>query len=152
MGSITEAIAQFDELLGRQRDNGLNVRLLQPGELLPSNIAHGLPADLLLPQPDWCWLVERANQPLALLLAAPAQNVAYLMRLAAAENIPPASLVYLFRAALADMLARGYSAYLAHLDLRTKEGASLLRIAKRAGVKVKSECVLIGGSTNIGRW
>ena len=152
MSTIAEAISQFDQLLDGSSARELTVRVMRPYELLPSNIPHELPSDLLLPQPDWCWLVERHGQPLAMLLAAPAQNIAYLMRLAASANAPKASLVYLFRAALADMASRGYSAYLVHLDPDDPAGASLLRIARRAGCKVESKGIIVGGSTNIGRW
>jgi hypothetical protein len=156
----TYAIAPWTQYLDRASGvrREMTVRNLCPGELLPSNLPHELPPNFISPQPDWIWLAESYSEPVAMLIAAPAQNLAYLMRICASADSPStrvAALMLLLRTAFRDMRLRGYLGYIVNLELRYKECAKLLKIAQRAArgkAVVVNDIILLGGSTDIGEW
>ena len=133
----------------------MSVRTLRKGELLPSNLPHELPPHFISPQPDWIWLAESYGDPVAMLIAAPAQNLAYLMRICASADSPStrvASLMLLLRTAFHDMRVRGYLGYIVNLGDSPVE-LRLLKMVKRAGkekVIVTPNLSLVGAPTDLG--
>jgi len=157
------AAALAQPLISHELDK-LAVRLLHPGECVPPNLQHGLPIHFVPPQPDWIWIAHRNYHSLAMLIAAPAQNLAFLMRIctesprAATYSLveSSAALVILLRTALADMYARGYEGYCVDIDPATPAGRKLLEVLRAASkgspyFVEHASMVKLGGPTN-GNW
>ena len=143
----------FDAALGLSTP--ISVRTLRAGELLPFNLPHGLHPNFVSPQPDWIWLVESEAEAVAMLIAAPAQNIVYLMRICASANSPTISsrsLLLLLRTAFATFRARGYIGYMVNLGESPTE-IKLMRLLKRAAKGkeiITSGLSLVGAPTDIG--
>jgi len=128
------------------------VRSLDKNENIPQ-FGHGIP-DSLLCQREWIWIAysSKDDSPLAMIAAAPIQNIAMLVRAYAIPSVRTQVMLGLLRKSLADILARGYTQYAIFLDKSRTSEAKLLRIATRAGAKqVGGNHIMVSGPTNIGR-
>lgn len=129
-----------------KRSGEIIVRSLSVGEPLPA-LPHGLP-DLPCIQREWIWVAGKVDEePMAMLVAAPVHNLAFLSRLVTGDCATAAVLVPLFRKALADMHLRGYTGYVVCLGDNPTE-QRLARIAKKAGATViDPHCTMLTGPT-----
>lgn len=127
-------------------------RHLDKNEEIPQ-FGHGIP-DSPLSQRDWVWvaLSSKDDSPLAILVAAPAQGLAYLMRIYAIKDAPRSVFVGLLRKSLADIHSRGYTKYLTTLSLDRPEEAKLARLIEKAGGSKVTVATLYQGDTDISRW
>lgn len=137
----------------------LTVRHPLPLEPLPPSLPHELGYSFYPPQPDWVWIVcETDNKPIALLVAAPVQNLVFLMRICAATQeaqVGASALMLLLRSSLADMAARGYKAYCVCLDPKRPIEARLIEFVKGTGngnSSIIEGMSLAVGPTEIGAW
>lgn len=126
-----------------------SVSHLSKGDPLPE-IGHGY-EDTPLLQKEWIWVAKVGWKPVAILIAAPCQNFATLLRIYATKEAPRSVFVGLLRKVLADIYSRGYSRFLVSLDLERTEEARLARIIKRAGSKELGKLTYFTGSTE-NRW
>lgn len=146
----------LDKVLGLREK--LQVRTLRPGEQLPDNLPHNMPLDFQSPQPDWIWIVTSYDRPVAMLIAAPAQTIVYMLRICAAAdgaNDGAAALMLLLRTAIREMRTRGYLGYMVNLDPKHKMEAFLLRLISSTGkdkAQIVSGMVLAAGPTDVGDW
>ena len=85
------------------------VRHLDKNEELPQ-FGHGFP-DSPLMQKDWIWIAYsiKDDSPLAIIIAAPTQGVAMLLRAYGTSSSPVSVFVGLLRKSLADIYSRGYT-------------------------------------------
>lgn len=102
-------------------------------------------------QRDWIWIAKVGWKPVAFLMAAPTQGVAFLMRIYATKEAPKSVFVGLLRKCLADIHARGYSQFLVPLSLDRSEEKALARVIKRAGGKELGNVTIFTGGT-LNRW
>lgn len=121
------------------------VRHLTKDEPLPL-FGHGYEDSPLL-QREWIWIAEVRGLPIALLIAAPCQHLAYLMRIFATKSAPRDVFVGLLRKSLADILSRGYTNFIVGLDLDRPEEAKLGRIVTKAGGKLLGKVSMFLGET-----
>lgn len=121
------------------------VRHLDKLEPIPQ-FGHDIP-DSPLSQKDWVWVAYTSNndQPAAILIAAPVQGVAFLMRAYATDSAPSSIFVGLLRKVLADIHSRGYTKYITFLSTDRKEEAKLARLVIRAGGAKVGDCTLLAG-------
>src|SRR6266576_6682548 len=124
------------------------VRHLDKGEELPQ-FGHGFP-DSPLMEKDWIWIAysNRNDTPLAIIIAAPTQGVAMLLRAYAIPSAPVTVFVGLLRKSLADIYSRGYTKYALYLSTSRKEEAKLARLVRRSGgAEMGSAISLFMGNT-----
>ena len=129
------------------------VRHLDRSEELPQ-FGHGFP-DSPLMQKDWIWIAysNRDDTPLAIIIAAPTQGVAMLLRAYAIPDAPITVFVGLLRKSLADIYSRGYTKYALYLSTSRPEEAKLARLVRRSGgAEMGSAISLFMGNTDIGKW
>lgn len=103
-------------------------------------------------QKDWIWVAysSTTDEPLAILVAAPMQGIAMLMRAYGTESAPSSVWVGILRKSLADMASRGYDRYGVFLNPKEKHASRLLSIARRAGAIVdEGEFKMVYGPTSI---
>lgn len=126
------------------------VRHLDKDEPVP--LECGIPDSNLI-QRDWIWVAysSTTDQPLAILVAAPCQGLAFLMRMYGTEASTTSVWVGLLRKSMADMYSRGYTKYAVPLSLSKPIEAKLARIIKRAGGSEAGEHVIFHGPTDIGK-
>jgi hypothetical protein len=127
------------------------VRHLYETEPIPQ-FGHGIP-DSPLAQRDWVWVASdySTDKPIAILVAAPMQGIAYLMRLYAINSSPKSVLIGLFRKVLADICLRGYTRFAVCLSSNRKEELKLRDIIIKGGGKVEeANLTLFSGYTDIG--
>jgi len=124
------------------------IRHLDKDEPLPQ-FGHGYPDSPLL-QREWIWLAYRRLEPVAILIAAPAQGMAHLMRIYVKDYAPPFILVALLRKVFADIRSRGYNRYCVFLDDNQQECKDLRRLVIKAGGEAHpSTHTLLYGDTGI---
>ena len=127
-------------------------RSLDKHEPIPQ-FGHGIP-DSPLSQRDWIWIAysSTTDEPLAILVAAPMQQVAILVRAYGIPSAPNSVFLGLLRKCLADILSRGYTRYVTMLSLERKEEAKLARLVIKAGGIRVSDCTLFTGPADISKW
>ncbi len=128
-----------------------SIRHLYPDEPIPQ-FGHDFPSSPLQ-QPEWVWIAEKLDQPIAILITSPMQGVVMLLRIYVTNNAPKSTLLSLFRKSLADMQSRGYTQYAVFLDRDQAQCKKLLKIATKAGAKViEGNHVLVAGPIDIKGW
>jgi hypothetical protein len=79
---------------------------------------------------DWAWVaVDDTNKVLAGLIACPMHGIAFLVRLAATANAPHMAVRSLLAEVARELRGRGCLGWVTALDIRTREGRSLARLA-----------------------
>jgi hypothetical protein len=128
------------------------VRHLYETEPIPQ-FGHGIP-DSPLAQRDWVWVAYdySTDKPIAILVAAPMQGIAYLMRLYAIETVTKSPLPGLLRKSLADISNRGYTRFAVSLSMDREEERKLARLIEKAGGEKVSSFIMYQGPTDIGKW
>src|SRR6266436_6302711 len=93
------------------------VRSLDKYEPIPQ-FGHGIP-DSPLSQKDWIWVAYSSldDSPLAILVAAPMQQLAILVRAYGIPSAPKSIWLGLLRKSLADIYSRGYTMSVTMLSL-----------------------------------
>ena len=150
MIEVLQLLHEIEQSAPRQ-SRSYYVRSLGPHEPIPLTSGTGIP-DSPLAQRDWIWVAYSylTTEPLAILIAAPMQGVAMLLRLYAIEIAPPSVFVGLFRKSLADILSRGYTKYGVFLNPKEKYATQLLRLVKKTGGEtIPGEFTLVYGPTAI---
>lgn len=114
---------------------------------------HGFP-DSPLSQKDWMWVAysSKDDTPLAIIIAAPTQNLAFLMRAYAISTAPKSVFVGLLRKSLADISSRGYTKYVTSLSLDRPQEAKLARLIEKAGGSKVTVATMYQGDTDIRKW
>ena len=132
--------------------NSYYCRCLDKTESIPQ-FGHGIP-DSPLSQRDWIWIAysSTTDEPLAILVASPMQQVAILVRAYGIPSAPRSVFLGLLRKCLADILSRGYTRYVTMLSLERKEEAKLARLVIKAGGSKVGNCTLFTGETDISKW
>lgn len=127
-------------------------RSLDKTEPIPQ-FGHGFP-DSPLSQRDWVWVAysSKDDSPLAIIIAAPTQGLAFLMRIYATKDAPRSVFVGLLRKSLADIHSRGYHKYVTNLSLDRPKEAKLARVIERAGGSKVTVATVYQGNTDINRW
>jgi hypothetical protein len=106
------------------------VRTLRESEAMPEGFDTGF--EKMPFMRDWCWIAEKDGKAVAILIAAPCHGIVYLMRLSIAHGQSIAA-VPLLRRFLTDARARGFMAYLVHLDPTRAEESKLIGVCRKAG-------------------
>lgn len=127
------------------------VRHLDKGETLP-DFGHGIPESPLLNR-EWIWIAfsSKADTPIALIMGAPMQGIAWLMRAYATPYTQTSVFVGLLRKSLADIHSRGYTRYATFLSPSRVEIKIARLIEKAGGTKVDT-LEAYHGNTDISKW
>lgn len=129
------------------------VRSLTEREEIPQ-FGHGI-AEIPMMDKEWIWVgySYSTDEPIAILVAAPMQGVAMLLRLFVKDSASSHVLVGLFRKSLADICNRGYTRYAVFLGDDNKAKAKLLRLVNKAGGEViPGTFIMAHGPSDISKW
>jgi hypothetical protein len=119
------------------------IRLLEPGESIPSSMDAGFD---LLGQLDhnWIWVLESGKEIKGVLVASNFHGLAFLWRLKVIPGTPKTSAFKLLKRFETDCRKRGVTGFLSLVDLSTDTGKQLLSIVERCGGKNHGLVSLIG--------
>jgi hypothetical protein len=107
------------------------VRHLAPNEDWPAALFMGFTGPQL--DRDWAWVAEDHGQVMAGLLACPMHGIAFLMRLAVTHEAPQMVIRSLLAEVARELRERGCMGWVSTVDIHTREGRGLARLATRKG-------------------
>jgi hypothetical protein len=119
------------------------VRLLEPGETIPSEMDAGFD---LLGQLDynWIWVLEYGKEIKGILVASNFHGIAFLWRLKVLPGMSTTAALKLLKRFKRDCFKRGVTGYLTLVDFSTVTGKNLMSIVARCGGKDHGQVNLVG--------
>lgn len=125
----------------------LLARKMNPWEKLPDELRLNFPKL----DPDWIWVVDGHDGPVAALYGADLHGFAYLARLAVLPKAPSSVLVLLFRKMVSDLRERGYGSFMCWLSATRVPEMKLARLIQRLGGGLSAESGWFGAARIDGR-
>jgi len=108
----------------------ITVRTLREGEPFPQHLATGFEGMAVMN--SFCWVAERNDRIIGILMAAPCHGLVFIVRIRAEEGNPMA-VPMLFRNCMRDCKELGFVAYFSYIDPQRELEASMIPICTRAG-------------------
>lgn len=131
----------------------VEVRNLQPGETLPSELQKGFPAEWQF-DPYWTWVVVVDDKIVGFMLGAPVHGVVLFVAVTVLQG-HGRMILRLLRACIRDCQSRGFRGWLTYLNRDKKEQMKLLSVAQRTrgAVVFPYQVVCLGGRLDAAaRW
>ncbi len=109
----------------------MRIRHLIKGELLPETLRSGYETGMC--DPEWIWIAEHEEKPVAILVTAPAHVVAILIRIISTDDAPHTAINMMLNHAFVEMQLRGYRGYVTWLNPGNEAERTLVGIIRSAG-------------------
>jgi hypothetical protein len=124
----------------------VKIRHFIKGELLPERLRSGYETGMC--EPEWIWIAESEDKPVAILVSSPAHVVAILIRIAATDDAPHTAIHMMLAHAFMEMEARGYKGYVTWVNPtgNTAERALVGMVRAAGGVQIIEPQVCCAGS------